>query len=180
MRHRLTIVEPRVAVVSAEVDAVSAPVWVPWPLPFGWTFAGLAHTDPSQRDGAASVTVWWGTDPFEEPIELLLVCEEAGSGVGSHFAGVATSYPGTEVGVGPPHARFTVGGRPVSLWAVEARSDRAVYAGEAAGRWLWAIVHPAEGSALVVEPLRLVDARLLGAELSTLPVRELSPRLLID
>jgi hypothetical protein len=71
--------------------------------------------------------------------------------------------------------------RLVPLWAVSGVSpDRAVYAGEAAGRWLWVVVHPAEAGALMVEPMHLVDARGLGAELTVLPVGELSPRLVVD
>ena len=61
-----------------------------------------------------------------------------------------------------------------------AGTDRAAYAGEAAGRWLWVVVHPAGAGALVVEPMSLVDARELGAELTVLPLGELSPRLLVD
>jgi len=101
-------------------------------------------------------------------------------GVGSHFAGLPVSYPTPDVGVGPPHAKFGVDGRPVPLWAVEGASDRAVYAGEAAGRWLWVVVHPIESGAIMVQPIQLVDARELGAELTVLPVGELSPRLLLD
>jgi hypothetical protein len=41
-------------------------------------------------------------------------------------------------------------------------------------------VHPAESAAIVVQPMQLVDARELGAELTVLPVGELSPRLLVD
>ena len=63
---------------------------------------------------------------------------------------------------------------------MEAQGDRAVYAGEAAGRWLWVIVHPAEASAVVVQPITLVDARSLGAELVVLPVGEISPRLVLE
>jgi hypothetical protein len=181
MTQRLTVVEPFAAVIGGEVDAVPAPVWVPWPLPVGWTFGGFAH---DHSDGAATsastVASWLGSDPFGDPVELVLVCEEAGAGVGSRFAAARNRYPGPGVGEGPPHARFDVAGRPVSLWAVEGGADRAVYAGEAAGRWLWVIVHPAEASALVVQPLRLVDARSLGAELGTLPLGELSPRLMLD
>ena len=84
------------------------------------------------------------------------------------------------VGHGAPHAKFGVEGRLVPLWSVEGARDRAVYAGEAAGRWLWVIVHPAEASAIVVQPLTLVDARLLGAELTVVPVGELSPRLVVE
>jgi hypothetical protein len=84
------------------------------------------------------------------------------------------------VGEGAPHAKFGIDGRPVPLWSVEGSADRAVYAGEAAGRWLWVVVHPAEASAIVVQPIMLVDARTLGAELTVLPVGELSPRLMLD
>jgi hypothetical protein len=126
------------------------------------------------------VASWSGTDPFGDPAEIVFVCEEAGAGVGSHFADLPMSYPGHGVGEGPPHAKFTLEGRPVPLWAVEAAPDRAVYAGEAAGRWLWVIVHPIESGAIMVQPIQLVDARALGAELTVLPVGELSPRLVVD
>ncbi|MEP6665990.1 MAG: DUF6758 family protein [Nocardioidaceae bacterium] len=185
MKARLTVVDPVAAVVGGEINSLPVPLWTPWPVPLGWTFGGLAHTGRGDRsgydDGAkATVASWSGTDPFGDPVELVLVCEEAGSGVGSHFAGLVLSYPSRGVGEGPPHARFQVDGRPVPLWAVEAATDRAVFAGEAAGRWLWVVVHPAESSAIVVQPMQLVDARQLGAELTMLPVGELSPRLILD
>lgn len=176
---RLTVVEPLAAVLSADLARVPVPLWSPWPLPDRWLFTGLAHTAATEPDGA-SVTSWSGPDLFGDPAELLLVCEEAGAGVGSHFAGRQETYPGPEVGEGPPHARFLVHDRPVPLWAVDGvASDRAVYAGEASGRWLWVVVHPADASAIVVEPIQLVDARELGAELTVLPVAELSPRLVV-
>ncbi|MGH3470756.1 MAG: DUF6758 family protein [Nocardioidaceae bacterium] len=182
MASRLTVVEPLAAVVGGELARVRAPVWALWPLPLGWTFAGFAHDGNAALGQPAGCTVasWLGTDPFDEPVEMLLVCEEPGAAVGSRFAGVGTGYPSAGVGEGAPHARFTIGGRPVPLWVVDGRPDRAAYAGEAAGRWLWVIVHPAEASALVVQPISLVDARTLGAEIATLPVAELSPRLMLD
>ncbi|MGI8995016.1 MAG: DUF6758 family protein [Nocardioidaceae bacterium] len=179
MSHRLHVIEPFAAVIGGEINHVTMPLWTPWPVPIGWTFTGLAHTE-AYDDGGATVSSWSGPDPFGDPAEILLVCEEAGTGVGSHFAGLSMSYPSPGVGEGPPHAKFGVEGRPVPLWAVQGSTDRAVYAGEAAGRWLWVVVHPAESSAIVVEPMQLVDARQLGAELSVLPVGELSPRLMLD
>jgi hypothetical protein len=175
----LTVIDPLSAVLGAAVVKLPAPVWTPWPLPDGWCLGGIAYAEDGDSAGC-TVASWLGTDPFGEPAELILVCEEAGAGVGSHFAGLSMSYPSAGVGEGPPHARFSVQGRPVPLWSVEGPGDRAVYAGEAAGRWLWVIVHPAEASALVVAPIRLLDARGLGAELAGLPIGELSPRLVID
>lgn len=180
MPPRLTAVDPVAAVLSNLISALPVPLWAPWPMLPDWVFSGLAHTalgDPEP----ASVSSWSGPDQFGDPVELLLICEEAAAGIGCQFAGTPLGYPGPEVGEGPSHARFTVADRAVPLWAVEAvEGDRAAYAGEAAGRWLWVVVHPAEGCALVVEPLTLVDARDLGAELAVLPVGELTPRLLID
>jgi hypothetical protein len=180
MKERLTVVDPFAAVIGGEINALADPLWTPWPVPFGWTFGGFAHAAPRDGAGSATVASWNGTDPFGDPAEIVLVCEEAGAGVGSHFAGMTQSYPSKGVGEGPPHAKFGVDGRPVPLWSVESEPDRAAYAGEAAGRWLWVIVHPAESAAIVVQPMQLVDARELGAELTVLPVGELSPRLLID
>ena len=42
------------------------------------------------------------------------------------------------------------------------------------------VVHPAEASAIVVQPLMLVDARQLGVELTVLPVGDCLPRLMLD
>lgn len=180
MHEGLVVVDPFVAVIGGGIESLPAPLWIPWPPPAGWNFAGLAHGGVPPAGGSdCTVSCWSGTDPFGDPIEAVFVCEEAGAGVGGRFAGLPTHYPTTGVGVGPPHARFEVEGRPLSLWIVDAADDRAVYAGEAAGRWLWIILHPAEAGAVVVQPLSLVDARTLGAELAVLPLGGLSPRLLL-
>ncbi|MEJ7707849.1 MAG: DUF6758 family protein [Nocardioidaceae bacterium] len=185
MRQPLTVIEPDVAVTASGLSSLRVPLWAPWPIPASWTFAGAAHTD------AATVGCWWAEDPFGDPTEVMFVCEEAGAGVGAHLSGLPRDYPNAEVGVGPPHARFTIEGHVLPLWAVDAEPlsptaptavatrDRAVYAGEAAGRWLWTIVHPAEAGVIVIQPLTLLDARALGAELELLPLGELSPRLVI-
>jgi hypothetical protein len=180
MHAGLVVVDPFAAMIDAAVQALPAPLWVPWPPPPGWKFAGLVHGTVSADTASGTAACWSGTDPFGDPIELLLVCEEAGAGLGALLAGLPTHYPPPGVGVGAPHARFEVQGRSVPLWKAEAITDRAVYVGEAAGRWLWVIVHPAEGSALVISPLMLQDARDLGAELAVLPLGELSPRLLVE
>jgi hypothetical protein len=180
MKGRITVVDPFGAVIGGEINALTAPLWAPWPVPYEWTFAGFGYLRDGRPDGGSTVSSWLGLDPFGDPVEVLFVCEEAGSGLGAHFAGLPTNYPPADVGEGAPHAKFALDGRPVPLWSVAGPDDRAVYAGEAAGRWLWVVVHPAEASAIVVQPLVLVDARQLGAELTVLPVGELSPRLMLD
>lgn len=179
MVRGLTVVEPVTAVLDGTIDGLPLPLWIPWPVPPGWTFAGLASRAEA-LDSAATVSAWTGVDPFGDPLEVIFVCEEAGAGVGSHFAGLDVRYPSRGVGEGPPHARFEVDARPVPLWAVDGCADRAVYAGEATGRWLWVVMHPAESGAMVVSPMSLVDARSLGAEWTVIPLGELSPRLLVD
>lgn len=179
MDDPLTVIEPVAAVMGGEINALSAPLWTPWPVPVGWTFAGCGSQLDGGHDGGSTVASWMGDDPFGDPVEVLFVCEEAGNGLGARFAGLNTHYPPGSVGEGPPHAKFGIEGRPVPLWSVPGARDRAVFAGEAAGRWLWVVVHPAEASALVVQPLMLVDARTLSAELTMLPVGELSPRLML-
>ncbi len=178
--------------MAANVGRVGAPLWTPWPMPDGWACAGFAHTAGTARP--STVTSWNAQDPFGDPTEILFVCEEAGGGVGAYLAGLPLGYPTAGVGVGPPHARFDVAGHVVSLWAIDGEAtlpsldeteaplvggDRAVYAGEAAGRWLWVIVYPAEAGVIVIQPLSLVDAHTLGAELTLLPLSEMSPRLVL-
>src|SRR5213078_2460580 len=104
-----------------------APLWTPWPVPVGWTFCGCAHTGGGEPEHGSTVASWMGTDPFGDPAEVLFVCEEAGTGLGSHFAGLDTHYPPDNVGQGPPDARFALDGRPVPLWVVASPPDRAVY-----------------------------------------------------
>jgi hypothetical protein len=180
MNGPITVVDPFGAVIGGEINNLTAPVWAPWPVPYGWMFGGVGSITGVTVDGGSTVSSWIGPDPFGDPAEVLLVCEEPGAGMGAHFAGLQTNYPPASVGEGPPHAKFGISGRPVPLWSVDAEPDRAVFAGEAAGRWLWVIVHPSEASAIVVQPLMLVDARQLGVELTVLPVGDLSPRLMLD
>lgn len=181
MPPELSVIEPFAVDLADVLAQLEMPAWAPWPIPAGWCFAGCAHCRPGPRGAdAATVTSWMGDDPFGDPVETLLVCEEAGSTVGGHFGDLATSYPPSLVGQGPPHAKLHVEGRSADLWSVATSSDRSVYAGEAAGRWLWMVMHPAAAGAIVLEPLHLVDIRTLGAELALLPLGELSPRLLVD
>ncbi|MEV8409079.1 DUF6758 family protein, partial [Streptomyces niveus] len=69
--------------------------------------------------------------------------------------------------------------RPTPLWHVpDAPPDRAVFAGEALGLWLWAIVWPEQTGLLMYDELVLTDLRDAGAEVDLLPCGALSPRLL--
>jgi hypothetical protein len=78
----------------------------------------------------------------------------------------------------PPHTKVLAAGRPTPLWHVNAPADRAVFAGEARGLWLWAIVWPGQAGLLMYDELVLTDLRDAGGEVDLVPCGALSPRLL--
>jgi hypothetical protein len=70
-------------------------------------------------------------------------------------------------------------GRVTPLWHVAGvPADRAVFAGESFGLWLWAVVWPEEAGLLMYDELILTDLRDAGAEVELVPCGALSPRLL--
>ena len=95
-------------------------------------------------------------------------------------AGVDGPDPGPYLSVEkPPQAKVLAAGRPTPLWHVSATpDDRAVFAGEARGLWLWAVVWPEQSSLLMYDELVLTDLRDAGAEVELVPCGALSPRLL--
>ncbi len=79
----------------------------------------------------------------------------------------------------PPQAKVLAAGRPTPLWLVDgAPEDRAVFAGEAMGQWLWAVTWPQESGLLLYDELVLTDLRDAGSEVDLVPCGALSPRLL--
>jgi hypothetical protein len=158
------------------------PLWLPWPLPTGWLVTGLrmagdehsgpvavvvacsgpnplAVSHPSGRPAAAEPEP--GPEPGPEPersADLLLVAEQPGIGLGAHLAGLPDVDPGTSMTGGAPHLKLSVGGHETPLWAVPSRG-RAVYVGEAAGVWLWALVWPEQAGVVLLERFALQDAR---------------------
>lgn len=161
--------------LADHATALEMPMWAPWPLPAGWLVTGHGHVG-SVRGSPGTVFVCSGPNPLGGSADLMVVAEEPGTGLGSRLAGLASSDPGPDFGHGAPHAKATVGGRPTSLWCVHtAASDRAVYAGEAAGRWLWLVLHPVTAGALLMETLVLADVRDLGREVELLAYGGRSP-----
>lgn len=157
------------------------PMWTPWPLPSGWLVTGHGHvgTAPAAR---ATVFVCSGPNPLGDPLggnaDMLVVAEEPGTGLGAQFSGLDTTDPEPGFNLGSPHAKATVGGHPTPLWCVPgAAPDRAAYAGEAAGRWLWLVLHPETAGVLLIEEMVLADVRELGREVLLLGYGERSTRL---
>jgi hypothetical protein len=106
---------------------------------------------------------------------MLLVSEEPGVGLGAHLAGLPGPDPGEGFAAGPPHALVGFGLHEFPLWHVDA-PDRAAFAGEVLGNWVWVVLWPDTAGVLLIEPLPLRDLRDPGLELD-LPFGAASPRL---
>ncbi len=152
------------------------PVWLPWPLPTGWLVTGFAEVGDERTGGRASVVALSGPSVTHGPADLLIIAEEPGIGLGASFAGIGGPDPGAGFDEGPPNAKIDVLGHPTALWFVKGPGDRAAYAGEALGNWLWTIGWPAEaGCVIALAQLSLIDLR--EAPPLDVPFGAFSPRL---
>jgi hypothetical protein len=174
------VLPPSVEALAVAVNRARVPVWMPWPLPVGWLFSGIAYAGDDRTGGRATAVACSGPGPLGGFGELLLVAEELGVGLGARYAGIDGPDPGPHIAMEkPPVTKVLAAGRPTPLWHVAGTpTDRAVFAGEARGLWLWAIVWPEQSGLLMYDELVLTDLRDAGAEVELLPCGALSPRLL--
>jgi hypothetical protein len=152
----------------------SIPTLLPWPLSPGWTVTDFGCVGMPDEPALASMVSCAGPSDLDGTVEITVVSEEPGTGLGARCAGVMHTDPGADVGEGPPHVRIRVDGHPIALWSVstsdsDPRFDRSVFAGEAHGRWLWLILRPASAALLLGEEWILADLAALGPELMDLP-----------
>jgi hypothetical protein len=164
--HPVTVPSARLARQLGERSAV--PLWLPWPMPRGWVVGAVIHAGDDVSGVRATGVVVSGPNPLGGPADLLLVAEEPGVGLGGRYAGVEGGDPGDAVKK-EPHARLEFDSRPVPLWWVDSPADRAVYVGQWAGRWLWAVLRPQSAGVLLIEDLPVADLRTLGHEADLLP-----------
>ncbi len=170
--------QPTAEFVRWLVDRSRLPLWLPWPLPRGWVITGVGYAGTDTDGVRGTVVACTGPNPLAGGAgELLLIADEMGVGLGAGFAGVDGSDPGDAFGRGAPQAKVQVGGRPTSLWCVDAPPGRAVYAGESEGAWLWLAFFPDSAGALLLESIDLADMGTLGHEVDVLPYGALTPRL---
>nr|WP_222851232.1 DUF6758 family protein [Phytoactinopolyspora mesophila] len=134
----------------------------------GWVVGAVAHAGDDASGVRGTAVALSGPNPFGGAADLVLVAEEQGVGLGAGYAGVKSVDPGEAVQA-EPHARVDVNGRHAPLWCVDGHPDRAVYAGQSAGHWLWMILYPQTAGALLLEDLVLEDLRDLGHEADLLP-----------
>ncbi|MEV6052428.1 DUF6758 family protein [Streptomyces sp. NPDC052107] len=174
------VIPPSVEALAAVVRRTHVPLWLPWPLPVGWLFTGVAYAGDDRSGGRATAVACSGPGPLGGPGELILVAEELGVGLGARYAGIDGPDPGSYMNVEkPPQAKVLAAGRPTPLWHVyRTPDDRAVFAGEALGMWVWAVMWPEQAGLLMYDELVLTDLRDAGAELDLVPFGALSPRLL--
>jgi hypothetical protein len=145
------------------------PMYLPWPMGPGWSVSDFGVVATPDRV-TASVTCCSGTSELDGPVDVFVIAEEAGTGLGARCAVTLHSDPGAEVGDGPPPVRVRIGSQSVPLWLVstslaDPRFDRSVFAGEADGRWLWIVLRPASAMLLLRDDWILRDTSGVGPEL---------------
>ena len=150
------------------------PTYVPWPMGPAWTVSDFAVVAAGPGRATAAMTCTSGTSELDGPVDVLVVTEEAGTGLGARCAGTPHLDAGHEIADRAPSARVRIGSQPVSLWAVstsgyDGELDRSVLAGEAAGRWLWIVLRPASALLLLRDDWILRDLSTAGPELVDLP-----------
>ena len=146
------------------------PTYLPWPMVPGWRISDFAVVAGGPEAALATMTCTSGTSEHDGPVDLVVVSEEPGTGLGARCAGLPGDDPGAEVGQGPPSARVRIGTHPVALWAVSTSGadrdfDRSVVAGEAFGRWLWLVLRPAPAVLMLREEWLLQDVSSVGPAL---------------
>lgn len=169
----------------AHLDQAGAfPTYLPWPLSPGWEVTDFAVVG-DERGASATLTCVSGPSELDGPVDVLLVAEEVGVGLGARVAGTPGGDPGAGLGEGPPDARLRIDNQPMPLWSlstwtsehdqapggrhVERDWDRSVLVGEAAGRWLWLVMRPASAILLLHEEWQLRDVSGLGMALVEVP-----------
>ena len=146
------------------------PTLLPWPLGPGWSVTDFAAVGQHPEQARATMTCCSGTSALDGPVDVLIVSEEAGTGLGARCAGVDHPDPGAEVGVGAPTVKVRIDSQQVPLWPVSTSGmpgewDRSVLAGEAHGRWLWLVLRPASAVLLLRDDWILRDVSGLGPSL---------------
>jgi hypothetical protein len=150
------------------------PTYLPWPMSPGWSVSDFAVVGGSHVRPRATLTCSSGTSALDGPVDVFVISEESGTGLGARCARTPYLDPGPEIGGGPPTARVRIASQTVPLWSVstvgpesepEPELDRSVVAGEAGGRWLWVVLRPASAVLLLGEEWILRDVSGIGPPL---------------
>ena len=164
---------PREATYDAFIDhlarAADFPTLLPWPMGSGWQISDFGVVAAPDQTPMATVTCCSGMSELDGAVDVLVVSEEPGTGLGARVARLERSYP-LGVAEGPPVAKVRVGRAAVPLWTISTSGadeefDRTVLVGEAEGRWFWLVLYPASAVLLLRDDWILRDASDAGAAL---------------
>ena len=164
------------------------PTYLPWPMSPGWSISDFGCVG-SGGQVRASVTTTVGTSDLDGDVEVTVVSEDPGVGLGARCAGTSYDDPGPQISNGPAAIHVRAGGRTVPMWLVDDAVDhapspdplaelsavedellaRAVFAGEADGRWLWLVIKPASAALLLHDDWLLADVTGFGPEALEMP-----------
>jgi hypothetical protein len=147
--------------MAALTRIAQVPLWVPHPMMPGWVVTGLGYCGDERVGARATVLCCSGPAPLGGPGDLVLVAEEPGVGVGVGYAGLSGTDPG-DLTSRSPEAKVDAAGHPTALWSVDGSDDRAVFAAEGRGMWLWAVLWPSNAGVLFIDDIALADAREFG------------------
>jgi hypothetical protein len=146
---------------AARAARAGLPMWCPWPLPTGWLVTGLGWVGDERNGPLATAIACSGPTPLGDgPADLVLIAEDPGVGLGTGLAGIAGPDAGPALAAAlaaVSHATVKAAGRTTPLWSVATPEDRSAYAGEAKGRWIYAISWPAHAGYLLTEDVVLHD-----------------------
>jgi hypothetical protein len=171
------------------------PTYLPWPMSPGWSISDFGCVGSGDRV-QATVTTTVGRSDLDGDVEVTVVSEDPGVGLGARCAGTSYDDPGPQISNGPPAIHVRAGGRTVPMWLVDdtveppTSSDplaqlsatendllaRAVFAGEADGRWLWLVMKPASAALLLHDEWLLADVTGFGPEALEMPFGGPRPR----
>jgi hypothetical protein len=148
------------------------PTYLPWPMSPGWWVSDFAVA--GEHPARATMTCSSGSSALDGPVDVFVVSEESGVGLGARCAGFLHLDPGPELGATRPTVRVRIGSQSVPLWAVSTAAadvelDRSVFVGEAGGRWLWVILRPASAMLLLRDEWILRDVSGIGPPLVEMP-----------
>ena len=139
-------------------------IYLPWPMSPGWSIADFGCVPGSD---AATFTVTVGSTIPDGRVEVSVISEDPGVGVGARCAGLAGVDPGRQLGVElggeRPAAYVRIDSRAVPLWIIRSLDPDAdplettAFAGEADGRWLWVVIRPASAALLMRDDWLLTD-----------------------
>lgn len=145
------------AAIERLVADAQVPVWVPRPLPAGWTVTGIGWAGDTRTGARASLIALSGPSPSQGPADMLIIAEEPGVGLGSRYAGLAGPDPGASPDRAPD-VKIEAAGHPTPLWRTAQAEGRCSLVGESKAQWLWTILWP-EAAWRVLDKIHLSDLR---------------------